>query len=320
MKYKDYYKILALKKDADQKDVKKAFRKLAAKYHPDKNKGGKKAEDKFKEVNEAHEVLSDPEKRKKYDTLGANWQAYEQGGGDWRQYANQSRPEGGSQTFTFEGAPSEFFGGGGSGEFSSFFDMFFERTQGSTRRTQRGRKQTGFKGQDIQAELPITLFEAYQGSKRTFELGGKKMRISIKPGSYDGQKLKLKGQGQPGKNGGPKGDLYIKLKVEKDVRFTRDGDNLIVAAIVDLYTAVLGGKIDVNTMKGIIKVNVPQGSKSGSTLRLKGKGMPKYKNPKSHGNLLIKLDVIFPKNLTKEEMKLFEKLKEIRQTEKIRMN
>jgi len=319
MNYKDYYKILGVNKAASQKDIKKAFRKLAAKYHPDKNKGDKKAEEKFKEVNEANEVLSDPEKRKKYDTLGANWQAYEQGGGDWRQYANQNR-HGGSRTFTFEGDPSEFFGGGESGEFSSFFDMFFGGGQGPTRRTQRTRRQSGFKGQDIEAELPITLLEAYNGSKRTFELNGKKLRISIKPGSYDGQKLKLKGKGQKGANGGSDGDLYIKLKVQKDPLFTRDGDDLSSVVKLDLYTAVLGGKIDVHTMKGTIKVNVPQGSKSGSVLRLKGKGMPNYKNPNNHGNLLIKLDVTFPKNLTREEIELFEKLKKIRLTEKVKMN
>ena len=170
MSYKDYYKILGVSKEASQKEIKKAFRKLAAKYHPDKNPGDQAAEEKFKEVNEANEVLSDPEKRKKYDTLGADWAAYQQGGGNWQQYTQQNRGRGG-HTFTFEGDPADFFGNSG---YSSFFDMFFNQGQEgfSGRRQSRGRRV--FKGQDLEAEMTITLLEAYQGSKRTFELERKK--------------------------------------------------------------------------------------------------------------------------------------------------
>ena len=187
MEYKDYYKILGVDKNATPKDIKKAYRKLAAKYHPDKTKSDKAAEEKFKEVNEANEVLSDPEKREKYDTLGVNWQAYEQAGGDWRQYAQQQ--PGGQKTYYYEGDPSDFFGGrGGEGGFSDFFDMFFggRGTGGFGGRQQRSSRT--FTGGDIEAELPIMLLEAYQGSKRTFELNGQKLRITIKPGSGDGQK------------------------------------------------------------------------------------------------------------------------------------
>lgn len=308
MDYQDYYKVLGVSKDATQKDIKKAYRKLASKYHPDKNQGDTASEAKFKEINEANEVLSDPEKRKKYDTLGANWKSYQQGGGDWQQYANQSRP-GGGQSFTFEGDPSDFFGGG---DHSSFFDMFFGGggAEGFSGRRQRRHRTT--RGQNVEAELPITLLEAYQGSKRTFELDGKKMRITIKPGSYDSQRLRLKGKGRPGVGGGTAGDLYIVLKVQPDSRFQRKGDDLTYEANVDLYTAILGGKIEVQTMSGAVKLPIPKGSETGKTLRLKGKGMPIYGKSNQFGNLLVKLKVNLPKDLTSEEQALFEQLKNMR--------
>jgi curved DNA-binding protein len=309
MKYKDYYKILGVSKDASQKEIKKAYRKLASKYHPDKNPGDEAAEEKFKEINEAKEVLSDPEKRKKYDLLGENWTAYQQGGGDWEQYTTQGRGRrgrGSGQTFQFEGDPSEFFGSSGH---SSFFDMFFGE---EARRSGQGRRgRAAFRGGDMEAEMPITLLEAYQGSKRTFELDGKKMRITIKPGASDGQRLRLKGKGQPGVNGGPAGDLYILLKLQPDPRFHREGDNLVVDKDIDLYTAILGGKIEIPTMTGSVKLTVPQGSETGKVLRLRGKGMPKY-GKTSHGDLLVKLKVSLPKNLTTEEKSLFQKLRDLR--------
>lgn len=309
MNYKDYYKILGVKKDASQKEIKKAYRKLAAKYHPDKNQGDKAAEEKFKEINEANEVVGNPEKRKKYDTLGSNWEAYQQGGGDWEQY-QQGRPRGGrggGQSFTFEGDPSEFFGNSGH---SSFFDMFFGG--GGEGFSNQGRGQRSFKGQSVEAEMPFTLLEAYQGSKRTFELSGKKMRITIKPGAYDGQRLRLKGKGRPGANGGAAGDLFIILKIQPDPRFERVGDDLKFNAKVDLYTAILGGKIEVPTMTNSVKMPIPKGSETGKTLRLKGKGMPKYGKEKEHGHLLVKLNVVLPKNLTAEEEELFKKLQTLR--------
>lgn len=319
MKYKDYYQILGVSKDASQKEIKAAYRKLAAKYHPDKNPGDKAAEEKFKEINEANEVLSDPKKRKKYDALGANWEAFQQGGGDWRQYAGQGGP--GGQTFYFEGDPAEFFGSGGESGFSSFFDMFFgEGARGGSdpfkafggRGRGRGRAQTGRRGQDLEAEMPITLLEAWQGSKRQFEVNGKKMRITIKPGAYDGQRLRLKGKGGPGYNGGPAGDLYLVLRVQPDPRFQRDGDNLLHEANIDLYTAILGGKIDVPTLGGTIKVTVPKGSDPGKVLRIRGKGMPKYGKANEYGDLLVRLKVNLPKNLTSEEEALFKKLQAMR--------
>jgi curved DNA-binding protein len=172
----------------------------------------------------------------------------------------------------------------------------------------------------MEAALQITLLEAYQGSKRAFELNGKKMRITIKPGAYNGQRLRLKGKGQPGAGGGSAGDLYIILKVQPDPRFQRDGNDLVYQAKIDVYTAILGGKIEVPTMTYPVKMTIPKGSESGKTLRLKGKGMPKYGKANEHGNLLIKLNVTLPKNLTAEEEALFKKLKAIREVHKVDMN
>ncbi|MEW4923796.1 J domain-containing protein [Algibacter sp. 2305UL17-15] len=313
MEYKDYYKILGVDKTATPKDIKKAYRKLAAKYHPDKTHGDPAAEEKFKEINEAHEVLSDAEKREKYDRLGENWQAYEQTGGDWRQHAQYGNSGQGS-TYYYEGDPSEFFGGqGGQGGFSSFFDMFFGG--GSASRGFQGRSQRRtrpYSGSDIEAEMSITFTEAYHGSKRTFELDGKKLRITVKPGSYDGQKLKIKGKGRSGGNGGKNGDLYIMLRVQPDARFQRKGNDLLTTKTIDLYTAILGGKVEIPTIDGYVNMTIPKGTDNGKTLRLKGKGMPKYNNPKTYGDLLVTIKVEIPKKLTAKEEELFRKLKDIR--------
>ncbi len=316
MNYKDYYKTLGVSKDASQADIKKAYRRLASKYHPDKNQGDKSAEGKFKEVNEAFEVLGDPDKRQKYDTLGANWEAYQQSGGNWQQYARQGGP---GSTFFFEGDPSSFFGGDSG--FSSFFEQFFGGGyQQSNPFGNRGQGPTALKGQDLEAKMNITLLEAYQGSQRTFELGGKTLRINIKPGAYDGQRLRLKGKGQAGMQGAPAGDLYIILKVQADFRFQRKKDDLIHQKSIDLYTAILGGKIDVQTMNGTVKMTIPKGSESGKTFRLKGKGMPKYNKEGQFGDLLVRLTVQLPKELSEEEEKLFKKLQLLREERKVKMN
>ena len=315
MNYKDYYKILGVSKDASAKDIKKAYRKLAAKHHPDKNPDDKTSEEKFKEINEANEVLSDKEKREKYDTLGSNWDAYQNTGDDWRDYANRAkqgqRPR---NSYSYQGDPSDIFGQGG-GNFSSFFETFF----GAGGQSARGQRPT-HSGGDTQAEMPITLLEAYKGSKRTFEIHNEKLRITIKPGAYDGLQLKIKGKGQQGVQGGHRGDLYIILRVQQDAQFERKGDNLIYNASVDLYTAILGGKIKVPTLTGSVMVTIPKGSETGKTLRLKGKGMPKYGKPSTHGDLLVKLNVSMPKDLTTEEQNLFKKLQGLREPQTANTN
>ena len=313
MNYKDYYKILGVSKDADKATIKKAYRKLAAKYHPDKNPGDKEAEERFKAVNEANQVLSDDQKRKKYEELGANWEAYQNTGYDPTQF-QRSRSKGG-QTFHFEGDPADFFGGGGSG-FSDFFEMFFggggTRAQDKFGDATNGRRRAStMKGRDIEAEMEITFEQAYLGGMRSFELNGQKMRIKIKPGAYDGLQLKIKGKGQPGINGGANGDLYIRFRLLPHPTFERRADDLIIVKEVDLYTAVLGGKINLPTLNGSLSINIPQGSNSGKMLRLKGKGMPIY-GASGHGDLIVKLMVVLPKNLSEEEVRLFEKLRQIR--------
>jgi len=310
MSYKDYYKLLGVAKDASAKEIKKAYRKLAAKYHPDKNPNDKTSEDKFKEINEANEVLSNAEKREKYDTLGSNWEAYQNTGDDWRDYAQRAK-QGGNRQY-HQGDPAQFYGQGGQGgeDFSSFFETFFS----GGGRSNQGQRTANSAG-DTQAEMPITLLEAYLGSKRTFEIHNEKLRITIKPGSYNGQQLKIKGKGRPSVQGGKRGDLYIILKVQPDNRFQRSGDNLVYNVSIDMYTAILGGKIEVPTLTTSVKMNIPKGSDTGKILRLKGKGMPKYSNTSQYGDLLVKLNVTLPKNLTEEEEELFKKLQTFR-TEK----
>jgi curved DNA-binding protein len=314
MDYKDYYKILGVEKSASQDEIKKAFRKLANKYHPDKNPGNKDAEAKFKEANEANEVLGDPEKRKKYDQLGSNWNQYQSGGGfDWGKYQQQYGGSQGGQTYYTDFGDFGNSFGGGSGSFSDFFEAFFSGGggsgfTGSTR--QRGRKMT-LKGEDMYAELPITLEEAYKGAEKMFEVNGQTIKLKVKKGVADGQLLKLGGKGYPGQNGGANGDLIITIKVQKHPLYNRIDDDLYMDLPVDIYTATLGGKIDVTTLKGKIKINIPPEASNGKTLRLAGLGMPKYGKESQHGDLYVKIDLQTPKNLTDEEKTLFKQLAEL---------
>jgi len=314
MDYKDYYKTLGVSKTTTQDEIKKAYRKLAVKYHPDKNKGNKEAEDKFKEINEANEVLSDPEKRKKYDELGENWKYYQQsgdsGGFDWSQYANQGNQ--GYTRYSYEGDFGDAFGGSG---FSDFFETLFGGGRGFTSGTQRGRKsarRAAQKGEDLNAELSITLEDAYSGAEKFFDLSGQSIRLKIKPGIADGQVLKLAGKGNPGYNGGTNGDLLLKIHVLKDPLFERKGNDLYTDIHVNLYTAVLGGKAPLRTFKGTINVNIPKESQNGKILRLQAMGMPVYGKSNSFGDLYAKIVIDIPTNLSSKEEKLFRELSEIR--------
>ena len=312
MDYKDYYNILGVSKNASQEEIKKAYRKLAVKYHPDKTKGDKQSEERFKEIGEAYAVLRDPEKRKKYDQLGANWKQYENsgyggGGFDFSQFGGQSQ---GGSSFHFEGDMDDIFGGAGGG-FSDFFNAFFGG-RGGTQSGFSGRAQRPQKGQDLQADMEISLYEAYHGTSRILNVHGKKLRVNIKPGSYDGLELRVRGKGGQGIAEGPNGDIYIKVRVQPDDNYKIDGSNLILKTDVDLYTAVLGGKTEIQTLAGKLNVLVPKGSQSGSKLRLRGKGMPVYGKPGQHGDLYVQLNIVIPKNLSREEINLFKKLKELR--------
>jgi curved DNA-binding protein len=312
MEFKDYYKIIGVDKNASQDEIKKAYRKLAMKYHPDRNQDNKKAEEKFKQVTEANEVLSDPEKRKKYDSLGSNWKQYQsQGQGFDDFYSNYGSAGGGTQ-YSYSGNLDDLFGN--ISGFSDFFESFFGRS-GSPGGQQSRRSR---KGQDFEATLYIPLIEVYNGANKEISIGGKRVRVKIAQGTKDGKKLRLKGLGNEGMNGGEKGDLYLTLKIEKDPYFELDGNNLFYDLYVDLYTAVLGGKKQVITLGGkTINITIPKGTDSGKVLRLKGLGFPTLENSKIYGDLLIRIKVELPQNLTKEEKELFEKLASIGSTKNI---
>ena len=312
MEFKDYYKIIGVEKSASQDEIKKAYRKLAMKYHPDRNQDNKKAEEKFKQVTEANEVLSDPEKRKKYDSLGSNWKQYQsQGQGFDDFYSNYGRGGGGTQ-YSYSGNLDDLFGN--ISGFSDFFESFFGGSGSAGR--QQGRRSK--KGQDFEATLYIPLIEAYNGANKEISIGGKRVRIKISPGTKDGKKLRLKGLGSEGMNGGEKGDLYLTLKIKKDPYFELDGNNLYYDLYVDLYTAVLGGKKQVITLGAkTINITIPEGTDSGKVLRLKDLGFPTSESSKIYGDLLVRIKVELPQNLTKEEKELFEKLASIGSTKNI---
>jgi curved DNA-binding protein len=302
MDFKDYYKILGVERSASADDIKKAYRKLAIKYHPDKNPNNKAAEEKFKEINEANEVLSDQEKRKKYDELGANWNSHSQQGNpnedfDWSRWSGQSGDG-------FRSGRSSFEGEGG---FSDFFESIFGRSHSG------GNVQ--MKGQDYEAEIEVSLEEVYHGSTRRIQVNGQTLQIKIKPGVKSGQILRLKGKGAKSRNGGAQGDLLLTVIVAKHPHYEQKGYDLYCDIPVNLYTAVLGGKQVVKTMKGNIRVDIPKGSENGQVLRLKGMGMPKFEKTDEHGDLYAKINVMLPKNLSDKELALFNELAAIRKNE-----
>ena len=303
MEYKDYYKVLGVERSATQDQIKKAYRKLAVKYHPDKNPGDKAAEEKFKEISEAYQVLGNEDSRKKYDELGANW----------KQYENMNYGGQGFQGFDGQG----FEGFGGSG-FSDFFDMFFGGNGGggfdfgniNFGGGSRGRSRTrAMKGQDLTASLDMTLREAYFGSQRMFKIGDDTIKISIKPGVKDGQTLRVKGKGHPGFNGGENGDLLLKIHITQDPVYQRDGDDLIRNVNVDVYTAILGGKIEIDTMKGNVNVPIKPQTQNNSMLRLKGLGMPHY-GKEGNGSLILKVQLVLPNHFSDKELELIKQAKE----------
>jgi curved DNA-binding protein len=290
---RDYYTVLGVSKTATQEELKKAFRKLAVKFHPDKNPGNKEAEDKFKELNQAYEVLSDPEKRKKYNKYGENWNRMDE---------NQSagaRPSGqsGGRTYRYEGKPGDFDAGA---DFSDLFESFFS----SSGSKQKGKK----KGQDQHGEMSITLDEAYHGAAKIVEINHEKIRIKLKPGAYEGLSIRLTGKGSPGRNGGPSGDLYITIHVLSDSNVNREGDHLRQPFTIDLFTAVLGNEQEVSTFSGKLKIKIPPGTQNGKVFRIKGKGMPVYNEAGKTGDLLLVAQILIPENLTPEQKKLFRQL------------
>src|SRR5438045_840362 len=292
MEFIDYYKVLGVDNNATQEDIKKAYRKLARKLHPDLNPNDKEAHKKFQQINEANEVLSDPEKRKKYDQYGKDWQHAEQ-----FEQARQSRQRPGA----FE---RETFGGDfEEGDFSDFFTSMFGDTGGGFRK-----RQTKFRGEDYHAELQLNLSDVYKTHQQVLTVNGKNIRITIPAGVENGQQIKIKGYGGEGINGGPNGDLYLTFHVMNKTNFKRKGNDLYADVDLDLYTAVLGGDFTVDTLDGKVKLTVKPETQNGTKVRLKGKGFPVYKKEGEFGDLIITFQITIPTNLTARQKELFEQL------------
>lgn len=303
MAYIDYYKILGVDKNASQDDIKKAYKKLARKHHPDLNPNDPDAKRRFQEINEANEVLSDPEKRKKYDQYGEHWQHADQFEAQQQQYRQQYGGAGGGG-----GAYWSSSGGfsGDEGEFSDFFESLF-----GSRGGRRGGRSAGFRGQDFNAELQLSLRDAAQTHKQILTVNGKKIRITIPAGVEDGQTIKLNGQGGPGVNGGPAGDLYITFVIPEDPVFKRLGNDLYIDVPLNLYTAVLGGEQVIDTLNGKVKLKVKPETQNGTKVRLKGKGFPVYKQEGQYGDLIVTWNVEIPTRLTEKQKELFRELQRI---------
>ena len=307
MAYIDYYKVLGVDKNATQDDIKKAFRKLARKYHPDLNPNDPTAKDKFQEINEANEVLSDPEKRKKYDAYGENWKHADEFEAQQQAYRAKQADGGGRSEYWYSTDGQRFssgFGGNASG-FSDFFEELFGH-----RGNAGGRMHGAFRGQDIEAELQLSLREAAVIHKQTFTVNGETLRITVPAGVTNGQVIKLKGHGGKGVNGGPDGDLYITFAVADDPSFKRKGDDLYTDVTIDLYTAVLGGEVTVNTLDGQVKLKVRPGTQAEAKVRLKGKGFPIYKQEGSFGDLIVTYHISIPTTLTERQKDLFRQLQQ----------
>jgi curved DNA-binding protein len=316
MDYKDYYQTLGVNRDADEKEIKRAYRKLARQHHPDVNPGDKKAEERFKEINEAYEVLSDPEKRSKYDQLGSEWQRWQQTGGgpgafDWGRWAAAGAPGAqGQRVHVRYGTPEDMedlFGG--TSPFSDFFTQIFGGAGA-------GAAPGGFeyrvrpqRGQDYEQEVEVSLRDVYQGTARTLQKDGRRLEVKIPAGARTGTRVRMAGEGGPGAAGGEAGDLYLRVKVLPDPQFERRDDDLHVTVPVELYAAVLGGQVQVPTLGGTVMLTVPAGTQNGRVFRLRGKGLPRLQKAGQHGDLYVKVDVQLPTRLNSRQRELFEELK-----------
>jgi len=292
MAFIDYYKILGISKDATQEDIKKAYRKLARKYHPDLNKDNPNAQEKFQEINEANEVLSNPEKRKRYDEYGENWKYAEE---LEKQKKRQTKEQSGTREGTF------WYSDDNTSGFSDFFEELFGNRYRNYNRAMRGK--------DYESELHLTLRQAAEEQKQILNLNGKNIRITIPAGVADGQIIKLRGYGEPGKGDAPDGDLYITFRIKEDPTFKRIGNDLYTTTTIDLYTAVLGGEIILDTLNGKVKVKIKAGTQNNSRIRLKEKGFPIYKQSGKYGDLILSIQISIPTLLTERQKELFKQIK-----------
>jgi curved DNA-binding protein len=306
MDYKDYYKILGITRTAKPDEIKKAYRRLALKYHPDKNPGDNTAAQKFHEINEAHEVLSNPEKRKKYDRFGQDWQHYQEagqgktGGFDWSKYAHYNNDRGNSGSFHYSGNLGD-----------NIPEDFFEKLFGQ-RFTAGAGGPGSFSGSDAVVEAPITLEEAYHGTSRLIEINGQKIKINIKPGTTDQQLLRIPGKGSPGFNSGSPGDLLIQVTILPHAHYERRQNDLYMTVPVALYISILGGTIKIKTLKGMVNLKVPPETENGRILKMSGLGMPFFGMKDRYGDLFAKVEIQIPRNLSSDERKLFGRLQEMR--------
>ncbi|MDP4266929.1 MAG: J domain-containing protein [Bacteroidota bacterium] len=292
MDYIDYYKILGVNNNATQEEIKKAYRRLARKYHPDLNPSDKENLKKFQEINEANEVLSDPDKRKKYDQYGKDWknsEEYEKAAQNKQRYTDF-----GGQRF------SEEFSGSG---FSDFFESFFGSFGGS--------KKVKYRGEDYNTEIQLELTDAYKTQKKTLNVNGKKIRITIPAGIENGQTIKIKGLGGSGINLGPNGDLFITFSIANHPNFKRVGDDLFTSVELDIFKAILGGEITIDTLDGKVKLKVKPETQNGTKIKLRGKGFPVYKNEGKYGDLYITYSIKIPTNLTEKQKALFIELSKL---------
>jgi curved DNA-binding protein len=292
MTFIDYYKILGIDKASTPTDIKNAYRKLARKYHPDLNPNDQNAKKNFQQINEANEVLSDPEKRKKYDQYGQDWE-----------HAEEFEKARQAQTQSSNGRGTRFSGSQSEGDFSDFFESMF----GGTASTGRNR-QVKYRGEDYSTELHLDMIDAYKTHKQTLTVNGKNIRITIPAGIENGQTIKIIGHGGPGINGGPNGDLYIAFSIANHPIFKRLGDDLYVSINLDLYTAILGGEIIIDTLSGKVKLNVKPETQNGDKIKLKRKGFPIYKSEGQFGDLLVTYTIKIPTNLTDKQKALFAEL------------
>ena len=322
MEYKDYYRILGVSRNADEKEIRKTYRKLARQYHPDVNPGDEAAESRFKEINEAYEVLGDKDKRRKYDQLGSSWQQWQQTGGDprgfnwnqWRTESGQAGRTGGGQSPN----PSSFEDilGGRLGGFSDFFEAIFGGVAGARGQDpfrDQGRVSAAEGGQDVEYPLEITLEESYHSGERIMQADGRRLQVKIPAGVRTGSKVRIAGEGGRSVQDGPKGDLYLKIQVRPHPTFERKRNDLYTEVPLDLYTALLGGDVHVPTLDGRVALNIPPETQSGRTFRLQGLGMPNLRSPDRKGNLYVKVRVTLPEQLSEEEESLFRELARLRQ-------